>query len=86
MSNNTNELLELIEHISWKMDHIMIRLSPPCPDDVQRYAIWKEDGSQLKPEITIFDLDNVLGSLKNHACARPAGQNWFEYIKWVFWG
>lgn len=75
---------QLVEELLNKMDHLLIVLKEPGPEELDRAAIWRQ--ARLKPEIAIFDLDEVFISLKELAIARDSGRSWFEWMKWVFWG
>lgn len=75
---------DLAEDLVTKMDHLLIRLNEPGADEADRATIWRQAG--LKPEIAIFDLDEVFVRLKEAACKRPKGISWFQWMQWVFWG
>lgn len=74
----------LADELSTKIEHMFIRLNTPGPEEADRAAIWLQ--AALKSEITIFDLDDVFGRLKEASCARTTGTSWFKWIQWVFWG
>ncbi len=79
-----NIMNTLADDLATKMDHLLIRLNEPGPEETDRAAIWRQAG--LKPEIAIFDLDEVFGRLKEAACKRPKGMSWFHWMQWALWG
>ncbi len=79
-----NTMNTLADDLVTKMDHLLIRLNEPSADEADRAAIWRQAG--LKPEIAIFDLDEVFGRLKEAACKRPKEMSWFHWMQWIFFG
>ena len=79
-----NIMNTLADDLATKMDHLLIRLNEPGPEETDRAAIWHQAG--LKSEIAIFDLDDVFSKLKEAACKRPKGMSWFHWMQWIFFG
>jgi hypothetical protein len=79
-----NIMNTLADDLATKMDHLLIRLNVPGTDESDRAAIWCQAG--LKPEVAIFDLDEIFGRLKDAVCKRPKEMSWFQWMQWVFWG
>ncbi len=84
VENNLNKLMGEVETIEGQIKNMIVILKKPLEDDVERAQIWM--GAELKETLTIFDMREVFSRLKPFAIKRKEGQNWFQWIHWVFWG
>ncbi len=79
-----DKLMLSVDEMLASASNMIIQLKVPEDNENDRKKIWEE--AKLKAEFSVFELEEVFASLKMAACNRKKEQNWFSFIRWVFWG
>ncbi len=83
-NDDLEKLMMAADKMLASASHMLIQLRVPDESETDRKKIWHE--ARMKAEFSVFELGEVFASLKEAACNRKKEQNWFSFIRWVFWG